>query len=200
MKYDAFISYRHMPLDMEIAKKLHKGLETFHVPAAVQNSTGKKKIERVFRDQEELPIGSNLTEEISAALAESEYLIVVCSHYTPESIWVQREIETFISMHDRSHVLAILIEGEPDESFPKQLLIDDEGNTVEPLAADVRGETKQERNKKFNTELLRLAAPILGCTYDDLKQRHRERMIRRLAIEISALAGAVALAGTMFGI
>lgn len=200
MKYDAFISYRHMPLDMEIAKKLHKGLETFPVPAAVQQSSGKKKIERVFRDQEELPIGSNLTEEISAALAESEYLIVVCSHYTPESVWVQREIETFISMHDRSHVLAILIEGEPDESFPKQLLIDDDGNTVEPLAADVRGETKQERNKKFNTELLRLAAPILGCTYDDLKQRHRERMIRRLAIEISALAGAVALAGTMFGI
>lgn len=200
VKYDAFISYRHMPLDMEIAKKLHKGLETFPVPAAVQQSSGKKKIERVFRDQEELPIGSNLTEEISAALAESEYLIVVCSHYTPESVWVQREIETFISMHDRSHVLAILIEGEPDESFPKQLIIDDDGNTVEPLAADVRGETKQERNKKFNTELLRLAAPILGCTYDDLKQRHRERMIRRLAIEISALAGAVALAGTMFGI
>ena len=38
VKYDAFISYRHMPLDMEIAKKLHKGLETFHVPAAVRAS------------------------------------------------------------------------------------------------------------------------------------------------------------------
>ena len=200
MKYDAFISYRHMPLDMEIAKKLHRGLETFPVPAAVQKMTGKKKIERVFRDQEELPIGSNLTDEISSALAESEYLVVVCSPYTPESAWVAKEIETFISMHDRSHVLAILIEGEPDESFPKQLVIDDNGNPVEPLAADVRGETKQERNKKFNTELLRLAAPILGCSYDDLKQRHRERMIRRLAIEISALAGAIALAGMMFGI
>lgn len=200
VKYDAFISYRHMPLDMEMAKKLHKGLETFPVPAAVRESSGKKKIERVFRDQEELPIGSNLTEEISAALAESEYLIVVCSHFTPESTWVQREIETFVSMHDRSHVLAILIEGEPEESFPKQLLIDDDGNTVEPLAADVRGETRQERNRKFNTELLRLAAPILGCSYDDLKQRHRERFIRRMVIEISALAGVVALAGALFGV
>lgn len=200
MKYDAFISYRHMPLDMEIAKKLHKGLETFPVPASVRESTGKKKIERVFRDQEELPIGSNLTEEISAALEESEYLIVVCSHYTPESIWVQREIETFISMHDRSHVLAILVEGEPEDSFPKQLTIDDEGNPVEPLAADVRGATKAEQNKKFNTELLRLAAPILGCSYDDLKQRHRERMIRRMVIEISALAGVVAAAGALFGL
>ena len=79
MKYDAFISYRHTPLDMEMAKKLHKGLETFVIPAAVKKSTGKNKIARVFRDQEELPIGSNLTENIFAALAESEYLIVVCS-------------------------------------------------------------------------------------------------------------------------
>ncbi len=200
MKYDAFISYRHAPLDMEIAKKLHKGLETFVIPAAVRKATGKKKIQRVFRDQEELPIGSNLTENIFAALEESEYLIVICSRQTPESEWVAKEIETFISMHDRNHVLAILIDGEPDESFPRQLVVDDEGNTVEPLAADIRGETKQERNKKFSTELLRLAAPVIGCSFDDLRQRHRERMIRRLVIEISALAGAIAVTGTLFGI
>lgn len=200
MKYDAFISYRHTPLDMEIAKKLHKGLETFPVPAAVQKSSGKKKISRVFRDEEELPIGSDLTEEITAALKESEYLIVVCSPDTPGSIWVQREIETFISLHDRSHVLAILINGEPADSFPKILTEDDEGNPVEPLAADVRGADAKERNKKFNTEIIRLAAPILGCSYDDLRQRHRERFIRRLVIEISALAGAVAAAGILFGI
>ena len=47
MKYDAFISYRHAPLDMEIAKKLHRGLETFSIPAAVQKKTGKKKIRRI---------------------------------------------------------------------------------------------------------------------------------------------------------
>ena len=79
MKYDAFISYRHTPLDMEIAKKLHKGLETFRIPLPVQKKTGKKKISRVFRDQEELPIGADLTEKISSAIRESEYLIVICS-------------------------------------------------------------------------------------------------------------------------
>ena len=74
MKYDAFISYRHAPLDMEVAKKLHKTLETFHIPKSVQKKTGKKKISRVFRDQEELPIGSDLNDNISSALRESEYL------------------------------------------------------------------------------------------------------------------------------
>ena len=200
MKYDAFISYRHSPLDMEIAKKVHTGLETYHVPKAVRKKTGKKKIKRVFRDQEELPIGSDLNDNISSALAQSEYLIVICSPRTPESYWVCKEIESFIEMHDRDHVLAVLIEGEPDESFPPQLLTDEKGNPVEPLAADVRGETASDRNKKFKTEILRLAAPVLGCSYDDLKQRHRERIIRRTISIVSSAAAIVAIAGTAFGI
>ena len=200
VKYDAFISYRHTPLDMEIAKKVHTALETYHVPGAVQKKTGKKKIRRVFRDQEELPIGSDLDDNISGALANSEYLIVICSPNTPESYWVCKEIETFIQMHGREHILAVLIEGEPDESFPPQLLVDDYGNNVEPLAADVRGTTPKERNQKFRTEILRLAAPVLGCTYDDLRQRHRERMIRRTVALVSGVTCVVAIAAVAFGI
>ncbi len=200
MIYDAFISYRHTPLDMEFAKKVHSGLETYKVPSAVQKKTGKKKIRRVFRDQEELPIGSDLNDNIASALRESEYLIVICSPETPGSYWVAKEIETFIELHDRQHILAVLVDGEPDQSFPKLLLTDGEGNPVEPLAADVRGATPSERNKKFKTELLRLAAPILGCTYDDLRQRHRERILRRNIMIGAVVAGIIAVAGTAFGI
>jgi len=64
MRYDAFISYRHSPLDMEIAKKVHTALETYKVPKSVKAKIEKKKITRVFRDQEELPIGSNLSDNI----------------------------------------------------------------------------------------------------------------------------------------
>lgn len=200
MRYDAFISYRHSELDMEIAKKVHTGLETYKIPKSVQVKTGKKKMGRVFRDQEELPIGSDLDDNISTALRESNYLIVICSPRTPESYWVCKEIESFIQMHDRNHILAVLIEGEPNESFPPQLLVDDEGNPVEPLAADVRGADRKERNAKFKTEILRLAAPVIGCTYDDLKQRHRERIIKRTIAIVSSIAAVVAMAGTAFGI
>ena len=200
MKYDAFISYRHSELDMEIAKKVHTGLETYKIPKSVQVKTGKKKMGRVFRDQEELPIGSDLDDNISTALENSQYLIVICSPRTPESYWVCKEIESFIQMHDRNHILAVLIEGEPNESFPPQLLVDDEGNPVEPLAADVRGADRKERNAKFKTEILRLAAPVIGCTYDDLKQRHRERIIKRTIAIVSSIAAVVAIAGTAFGI
>ncbi len=200
MRYDAFISYRHAELDMEIAKKVHSGLETYRIPGAVRHKTGKKKMGRVFRDQEELPIGSDLDDNISGALRESEYLIVICSPRTPESYWVCKEIESFIELHDRNHILAVLIEGEPDESFPPQLLTDDAGNPVEPLAADVRGTTKKERNRKFKTEILRLAAPIIGCSYDDLKQRHRERVIKRTIVIVSTAAAVLAAAGSAFGL
>lgn len=200
MIYDAFISYRHTPLDMEFAKKVHTGLETYRVPKSVQKKTGKKKIKRVFRDQEELPIGSDLNDNISSALRESEFLIVICSPETPGSYWVSKEIETFIAMHDRQHILAVLVDGEPDQSFPPLLLTDENGHPVEPLAADVRGSTPKERNRRFKTELLRLAAPVLGCTYDDLRQRHRERIVRRNLLIAAAAAGIIAVAGTVFGI
>lgn len=188
MKYNAFISYRHLELDMYIAKAVHKKLETFKVPRAVAEKTGKKSIHRVFRDQEELPIGSDLGDNIKKALQESEYLIVICSPGTPQSYWVQIEIDTFIQMHGREHVLAVLIEGEPDESFPKQLLSDDYGNPVEPLAADLRGASKGEIRRKMRTEIVRLAAPLLGCSYDELRQRHRERRLRRAVCATAAVA------------
>lgn len=196
MKYDAFISYRHADTDLYLAKKIHKKLETFHVPHAIAKRSGKKNIKRVFRDQEELPVGSDLGDNIETALSQSEFLLVICSPRTPESYWVQKEIETFIRMHDREHVLAVLVEGEPGEAFPKQLLEDENGNPVEPLAADVRGATKSEIRKKLKTELIRLAAPILHCSYDDLKQRHRERHIKKM---VSASA-AVAVLALAFGI
>lgn len=196
MRYDAFISYRHSDLDMYIAKKVHKGLETFKVPRAVAKKSGKKNIKRVFRDQEELPIGSDLGDNIEGALAESEFLLVICSPRTPESYWVQKEIDTFIKMHGREHVLAILIEGEPDQSFPSQLLVDEAGSPVEPLAADVRGNTKSEINKKMRTEIMRLAAPLLQCTYDDLRQRHKERRMKKMIGAVSAAA----VLGIAFGV
>lgn len=200
IRYNAFISYRHSELDMYVAKRIHKGLETFKVPGPVYKATGIKKIDRVFRDQEELPIGSDLSDNITSAIQSSEFLIVICSPRTPESEWVQKEISSFISYHGRDHILAVLVEGEPGESFPQELLVDDNGNPVEPLAADVRGMNKGEIDRKLKTELLRLAAPILHCTYDDLRQRHRERRNKKIFTITAATLSFFAVLGIAFGL
>ena len=140
VKYDAFISYRHAEPDSFVAKTLHKELESFKLPKSVARKKTEKeeavshgdcagktnidvsvnmqdtaavktRIQRVFRDKEELPLVTNLADPITEALENSEYLIVICSPRLPESMWCRKEIETFIEMHDREHVLAVLVEG-----------------------------------------------------------------------------------------
>lgn len=200
MKYDAFISYRHAPMDIAVSEQIHKRLENIRVPRSIRKLSGKKKIERVFRDQEELTVSSSLSEEILTALDESEYLIVICSPRTPESEWVENEVSYFIRKHGRERILPVIIEGEPKDSFPKPLLfeerreIDVHGETyvyetiAEPFAADYRAPDERTRKQVIKRDILRLAAPILGCRYDELKQRHREQRNRRIALGVTAFA------------
>ena len=96
--YNAFISYRHAEADIRVAEAIEKGLEQFHVPGKNRQKTGIKRINRIFRDKDELPLTSDLTAEISNALENSDYLIVICSTNTRESLWVPREIEFFLRM------------------------------------------------------------------------------------------------------
>lgn len=207
MRYDAFISYRHSDLDKFVAEELHKQLEMFKVPKNIAKSCNKKKISRIFRDKDELPITSNLADPILNALRLSEFLIVICSPRLKESLWCKREIENFIEMHGQEKVLAVLIEGEPKDSFPEELLYRKttvtlaNGETkeikepIEPLAADVRGKNKKEIKKLIKIEMLRILASMLQCNFDDLKQRHKERKMQRML----ALAAVVCTVGIIFG-
>ena len=187
--YDAFISYRHTQLDSFVAKKIHHMLEHYRIPKKIQKKSGKKKITRVFRDQEELPLSADLSENISEALKNSEFLILICSPEAMESRWVQTEVKTFSQMHGKDRILTVLVKGEPEESFPeilcyreKTVMEDGEEKVlqipVEPLAADVRGNSQTEIEKKLKTEILRILAPVLSCTYDELRQRHREYKLK----------------------
>ena len=112
-KYDAFISYRHSKLDKFVAENLHKSLENYELPKNIKeklNING-KTIKRVFRDQEELPLSSNLEDPIVDALKQSKYLIVICSPRLKDSLWCKKEIETFKKIRGRKNIFCVLIEG-----------------------------------------------------------------------------------------
>ena len=66
--YDAFISYSHSEPDSFVAERLHSMLEHYHISRKLQEISGKKKISRVFRDREELPLSSDLGANIRQAL------------------------------------------------------------------------------------------------------------------------------------
>ena len=198
-RYCAFISYRHAPLDSRIAREIQQRLERFRIPGAIVRRTGRKRLGSVFRDKEELPITSDLNDNINRALENSDYLIVICSPRTRESIWVQKEIETFLHTHGRGRVLTVLAEGEPGDVIPELLLRDEIADPetgevrtvpVEPLSCDYRLPLRRARSE----ELPRLAATILDCGYDDLRQRQKLYQTRRLT---AVLAGAMALSVAM---
>lgn len=196
LNYDAFISYRHAELDSFVAETVHRELEKFKLPNNLIKERGadkKSKIERVFRDREELPIASDLSMNIQQALNHSEFLIVICTPRLRESVWCKNEIDTFMQIKGRNRILAVLAEGEPSESFPEQLT-----QGVEPLAADVRGSSKAEIKKKIKQEVMRLAAAMFECNYDEIRQRHREQLMKKRATIASIIAAAgIIFAGTV---
>ena len=198
-RYEAFISYRHLQLDMAVAKRLHTLIETYHIPANVQKTTGKKKMGKVFRDEDELPLAVSLSDNIQTALRESEWLIVICTPSLPESRWCMFEIDYFISLGRRDKILLVLADGTPSTSFPKQLCeCEDNGRitTIEPLAANIVSPDTGASLRLLQKEKLRILAPILGVDFDDLKRRARQRKIRLAAL----IAASVLLAGAALGV
>ena len=202
-EYDAFISYRHIPRDSRIAEKLHKSLETYRTPSYLVKRGFPARLKKVFRDRDELPTSSDLNQDIEDALLKSKFLIVVCSPEAAKSKWVLREIEIFGASRGYDKILALLIEGEPAEAFPNGLirsLYDGKGDfikVVEPLAADIRSDSGAASLKLLKTEKLRFLASILGCRFDDLRQREHERKTRRI-LTLSASIAAFLLAVTVF--
>ena len=201
-RYDAFISYRHLPLDMAVAARLQELLESYRPPKNVEGLK-QQRISRVFRDTSELPTSGDLGNDISDALKHSRYLIVICSEHIRESRWCMEEINLFKQYHGgrTNHILPLLVSGEPGEAFPRQLLRETRTRTgedgreqeydaeIEPLCADVRADTVKKSLKRLKTEFLRIAAPILGCSFDALYQRHLRRQRRRGILALSASLG-----------
>ena len=91
-RYAAFISYRHVEPDRRWAVWLHGALELFVIPHGLRDSPDRRRIGRIFRDEEELAASPHLSADIKDALDRSDWLIVVCSPRAVESEWVNAEI------------------------------------------------------------------------------------------------------------
>ncbi len=202
-EYKAFISYRHNSFDRKVAVKLQKMLETFHI---LKKFSGEKQW-KVFRDETELPTSDDLSQGIREALEKSEFLIVICSETTKESRWCRQEMAYFKSLHNNTtkKILTVLISGDPSEVFPEEICwteetgTDSDGNEVriraevEPLAANIVAKSERDSFKKLKGEFLRIAAPLLGISYDALKQRQRTYRYQKIMVVSGAvMAGAIA--------
>lgn len=193
VRYDAFICYKHGPVDSAAALTLQRALENYWAPKGV--SQKRKPFGRVFLDEGELSSCADLGQQIREALKNSGWLIVICSQDTPSSPWVQEEIDTFLEYHDRSRILAVLTGGDIAASFPPQLRAGADGKG-EVFAPHAFCSTPQEAARKLKGDaLLKIIAPMLGTTYDTLKQRQKIYQLQRItAITAIFLLAAVGFA------
>src|SRR4051812_9953780 len=210
-RYYAFLSYSHK--DKELADWLHRELEKFRVPHALAgkltaNGVVPRRLTPIFRDQHDLSAGGDLAEEIKAALAASQFLVVLCSPTAAKSRWTNQEVESFKRTRPEGCVLAAVAAGEPfasdlpgreeEECFPPALRYkyDRRGHQTtkraEPLAADFR-EAGEGRRLAF----LKLVAGMLGVGLDELVQRETTRRQRRLALLAAASLGGMAVTSTL---
>jgi len=207
-KYKAFISYSHK--DEKFAKWLHKKLEDYKIPKDLYEKYPNlpKKLYPIFRDIEELPTSSSLSQNIIDALKDSAYLIVICSPNSAKSQWVNKEILDFKTIHKdgEDRVLPIILSGEPNakdrddlddnlECFPEALKYKVKNGKLtnertEPIAADVR---EGMFDKEFGK--LKLIAGLLGVDFEELNQREIKKQKQRRAFLVSGLLGVSGLAG-----
>jgi tetratricopeptide (TPR) repeat protein len=210
-RYRAFISYSHR--DEAVTSWLHRALETYPLPeklvgAPTPFGPAPRRVTPIFRDRDELPASGDLGAELTAALGDSLFLIVVCSPAAVRSRWVGEEILAFKRMHGEGRVLALIIEGEPNaasrpgeedqECFPASLRFrlgaDGElSNTpIEVIAADLRPYRDGRRLAK-----LKLVAGLTGLPLDALAQRETQRRVRRLALLTTASMAGMVFAGAL---
>ena len=191
--YDAFISYRHADLDKAAAVGLHRRLESFRMPAGLRTDLPeeKRRIQRVFRDQDELPLSSNLSDAIENALRNTDWLIVIATPRFPQSKWCAKEIERFTELYGQDHILTVLADGTPEESIPEVLRFRQNGAVDEIIKDGFVPESK------VNEAALRIAARMYDLVPEELKHRVRERRVKRIAA-VSAIAAAVLLLFAMY--
>jgi len=185
--YRAFISYSHR--DEAVATRLHRWLEGYRMPRRLVGQDTAfgpigRRLTPIFRDRLELPAASDLNTEVKQALGASRALLVLCSPAARASRWVDAEIRQFRAHYPDRPVIAALIEGEPQESFPAALTEPDgAGKVIEPIAADFR---KGQDGPKLAR--LKIVAGLTGVALDQLIQREAQRQMRRvIAVTVFAL-------------
>lgn len=135
----------------------------------------------------------------------SRYLALICSPATRNNPIILERLARFRETHGSEEIIAVIVEGEPVDSFPESFIekkavrhilpdmsVIERIETIEPVAADLRGTTERRRREVLRYETVRITASVLGLHPDALEQRHRSRR-RRAAAAALAVVGAICL-------
>lgn len=199
----AFISYRRQsPRDRWLAHLLQSKLERYRTPRRLVKAGARERVGKVFLDEEELWSGLGLNESLEEAIHNSDFLIVICSPDAaprPKSEgpdYIQEEIALFRSKPDhRGRLLPVMSSGGMGLLKGMNIHRSDD----ETLAVDLSG-WQRWRPLQDRFEFLGLVAPLVGCSYAQLRDRERRRArLREFAVGLAALIFLVVASVAVWG-
>ncbi len=190
-----------VPADAETAAKLADSIRAYQLPRGVTVPPGALDYRRIVMDCGGEPVDETVRQRLSSAGS----LVVLCSPDTKQSVPVTERLTFFRDSFPERDITAVLVREEPSESFPdfffqkktvRRILPDmsvvEREEIIEPVAADLRADSKRRWNEVLRYETVRIVASVLGLHQDDLERRHLARRRRTVAAAL-VMAGAVFL-------
>jgi WD40 repeat protein len=169
-KYYAFISYKRE--DESWAKWLQHKLEYYKLPTEIRREKTDLKdgIRPIFKDTTDLKPGL-LAENIQNALAASQYLIVICSPRAANSVWVSKEVQSFIDSGRSDKIIPFIISGEPNATNPENECFP-EGLRQLVGTQEILGANINEMGR--NAAAIKVIARMFDVQFDTLWQRYKK--------------------------
>ena len=206
--YFAFISYTHS--DLSAAQFVQRTLEHFRYPRdsirKEYHPDDREYVREIFLDKTGLSgRGSLFERRLEAALANSRYLIVICSRRAAqkksdprERHYVEWEIQTFLKQHgnDASRIIPVILDGEPtpkdDSCLPEPLRTDEFTSRNLP---DMRPQMYQAgkhggRRSSWQSAIVTLLSYVFNVERSIIFDRFAaERAKTRAKVAIGVMAG-----------
>lgn len=190
-----------VPEDAAVAETLAQSIRSYRLPLGVKLPDPALNYRRVYVDS----TGSDLDEEGKRLLEHSSYLAIICSPDAKHAPAILKRLDYFRCCGRNDKIVAVIVRGEPVDAFPESFIqqqvvqrilpdmrVIERVETIEPVAADLRGDTPARRKQLLRYETVRITASVLGLHPDVLEQRHRRRRNRAI-LAVSALVCSVLL-------
>ncbi len=193
--------------DAETAERLAGSLRSYRLPARIILPEPGLDYRRILMDTEGAPFDAAARER----LASCRCLALLCSPATRNDPVILEKLAFFRQLYRGERIVAVLVKGEPADSFPesfiekkvvKHILPDlsvvERVETIEPVAADLRADTPARWKEVLRYETVRIIASMLGLHPDALEQRQRQRRKRAVMAALSVAAAICLTAAAIF--
>ena len=193
--------------DASVANKLADSIRRYKLPSGTVIPDSSLDYRRVYVEVS----GNDFDDNARGILDSSRFLAVLCSPETRTSAFVLDRLAYFRETGKGNNIIAVIVRGEPAESFPDSFIekktvqkilpdmtVVERIETIEPVASDLRAETRSRWKEALSYETVRIIASILGLHPDDLEQRHRARHRRAVMTLVSVIAAVCLAAAGIF--